>query len=76
LLAALDATTITQPFIGEPVPSLYLTLESAVMAERKRIPPVMTWEDFQKLGVQCGVLREEELLRAVALLHEMGSLFL
>ena len=75
LLESLDETALRQPFMGEPLPTLYLTLEQAVAAERKRVPPVMTWEEFKKLGVGCGVLREEELLRAVQLLHEMGSLF-
>ncbi len=75
LMDNLDATTISQSFIGEPLPTLYLTLEAAVAAERKRMPPVMSWDEFQKLGTSCGVLREDELLRAVALLHEMGSLF-
>jgi hypothetical protein len=76
LLDNLDATTIAQPFIGEPVPTLYLALEAAVIAERKRVPPVLPWDEFQKIGVSCGLLREEELTRAVGLLHEMGSLFL
>jgi hypothetical protein len=75
LLEKLDATTLSQPFMGEPLPTLYLTLEAAVIAERKRVPPVLGWEEFQKLGTSCGLLREDELLRAVVLLHEMGSLF-
>lgn len=76
LLDNLDATTLAQPFLGEPIPTLYLALEAAVIAERKRVPPVLSWEEFQKLGASCGLLKETELLRAVGLLHEMGSLFL
>lgn len=75
LLDSLISTTLAQPFMGEPLPTLYMALEAAVISERKRIPPVMTWDEFQRLGISCGLLREEELLRAVVLLHEMGSLF-
>lgn len=74
------------------LPLTYLQLESAVESEKKRVPPVMSWDDFLKLGVQCSILREEgtmrwwladlpmltrlaaELVRATALLHDMGSL--
>jgi small GTP-binding protein len=75
LLEKLDIATLNQPFMGEPLPTVYLTLEDAVFSERKRVPPVMQWEDFRKLGSSCNLLHEDELLRATALLHEMGSLF-
>lgn len=75
LLERLDSATVMQPFMGEPLPTMYLALEDAVFAERRRVPPVMSWDEYSKLGTSCGLLREDELLRASSLLHEMGSLF-
>jgi Leucine-rich repeat (LRR) protein/GTPase SAR1 family protein len=75
LLERLDQAARVQPFMGELLPLTYLQLEAGVEQERpKRVPPVLTWDEYVKLGARCNIVRVEELVRATSLLHDMGTL--
>jgi hypothetical protein len=42
--------------MGERMPKSYMALERALIAERaKRVPPVLSWEEFRELAKRCGV---------------------
>lgn len=53
---AIEEVVGSQEHMGERMPKSYMALERALIAERaKRVPPVLSWEEFRELAKRCGV---------------------
>ncbi|GAM22640.1 hypothetical protein SAMD00019534_058150 [Acytostelium subglobosum LB1] len=63
-----------QPTMGEQLPSAYLLLEKMIAEERHLRPiPTMPWSEMVRLGAMSDINDEQELTRAVSLLHLLGA---
>eukprot|EP00007_Cunea_sp_BSH-02190019_P005553 CAMPEP_0174232408 /NCGR_PEP_ID=MMETSP0417-20130205/2700_1 /TAXON_ID=242541 /ORGANISM="Mayorella sp, Strain BSH-02190019" /LENGTH=2427 /DNA_ID=CAMNT_0015310457 /DNA_START=88 /DNA_END=7371 /DNA_ORIENTATION=+ len=74
LRAEIERLVAAQPHMGEEFPTSYLELEKLAMTEKKRMPPIVTAQDFAAMGIICNIREEAELNSATALLHNLGSL--
>eukprot|EP01104_Vermistella_antarctica_P011534 TRINITY_DN3225_c0_g1_i1.p1 TRINITY_DN3225_c0_g1~~TRINITY_DN3225_c0_g1_i1.p1 ORF type:complete len:2234 (+),score=480.91 TRINITY_DN3225_c0_g1_i1:263-6964(+) len=71
----IEMVIANQEHMGEEVPLNYLELEKLVLDMKvKRVPPIMTWDEFTAIGVMCNIKTQESLLVATSLLHKLGSM--
>eukprot|EP01132_Coremiostelium_polycephalum_P002390 gene2390-2955_t len=65
----------TQPYLKEKVPSSFFTLEEALLeVKKKRIPPVMMWQEYINLANICNLKDSVQIQRATEFLHNIGSI--
>ncbi|KAM9957201.1 hypothetical protein ACTFIW_008941 [Dictyostelium discoideum] len=65
----------TQPYLKEKVPSSFFTLEEALIeVKKKRIPPVMMWQEYINLANICNLKDSVQIQRATEFLHNIGSI--
>ncbi|EGC32773.1 cGMP binding protein with small GTPase-serine/threonine kinase-dep-rasgef-gram-and two cGMP binding domains [Dictyostelium purpureum] len=64
-----------QPYLKEKVPSSFFTLEEALIeVKKKRIPPVMMWQEYINLANICNLKDSVQIQRATEFLHNIGSI--
>ncbi|KAF2072479.1 hypothetical protein CYY_006211 [Polysphondylium violaceum] len=65
----------SQPYLKEKVPSSFFTLEEALLeVKKKRIPPVMMWQEYINLANICNLKDAVQIQRATEFLHNIGSI--
>lgn len=70
---------LEQKYMGEKLPSTYVSLEEAVQkckeekANRSQ-PPILDWNEFKVLAQKCHINNEESLKVATKFLHDLGVL--
>jgi hypothetical protein len=61
--------------VGQPLPSNYMELEKMMVAEgKKKMPPIVSWTEYQAMARLCLIDDERDLLTATSILHNLGSL--
>ena len=61
--------------MGEPLPSNYMELEKLIVTEgKKKLPPTVSWAEYQAMPRLCLIDAERDLLTATSILHNLGSL--
>ncbi|EGG25213.1 RasGEF domain-containing protein [Cavenderia fasciculata] len=64
-----------QKYLKEKVPSSFFTLEEALIEVRKkRIPPIMMWNEYIALANICNPKDTVQIQRATEFLHNIGSI--
>ncbi|PRP80501.1 hypothetical protein PROFUN_11723 [Planoprotostelium fungivorum] len=64
-----------QPTMGESIPRAYLELERILLEERAtRTPPIMSWDDYRKIGQLASIHDDMTLERATQFFHDLGTL--
>ena len=71
----IQAIVVMQPYMGEQIPKSFMELEKLVKEEKtKRIPPVVTWKEFSRMGFISNVKTADQLASAAGWLHNMGTI--
>ena len=75
LLAKIAEVALSQPTMGEKLPTAYLSVEERIFGQRETIrPPILRWNRFcDMVGLQAVGLTKETLKDAVLLLYDLGS---
>lgn len=64
---------LTVPFYGEPIPTSYIALQTAVEDEFARGQTYLSWAHFAQLAASCGLDATNTCI-ATRFLHEVGTL--
>ncbi|GAM20898.1 hypothetical protein SAMD00019534_040730 [Acytostelium subglobosum LB1] len=65
----------SQPILRTKIPSSFFTFEEALLeAKKKRIPPIMNWQEYINLANICNLKDSVKIQRATEFLHNIGSI--
>ncbi|CAH1783022.1 unnamed protein product [Owenia fusiformis] len=64
--------TSKEKYMGEKVPEVWLSFEKKLLTIRKE--SVVELTRVSEIAVECGIMEMDELLQAVAFLHDLGSI--
>ncbi|XP_060065175.1 uncharacterized protein LOC132545509 [Ylistrum balloti] len=69
----LISSTLSQKYMGEKIPQVWLNLEKKILAERSK-HSILKWETVKSFAIDNGIFDDKDVKQAVKFLDDLGTL--